>query len=318
MSANINYVISPTHLNTMMSCAEETYKQKKTEFLEAAIEHLNQYSLHPEQNNKIIAILENIASGNFEQTLNFEKTVIQSLPLCQMMDCNTVALPNEIWLRVYSLLDLQSCHSLSVIDHQFRLFSQQYVLQSFPKVAKSVEIIDTEYGEIPAYSKLKIIKLFEKTNPKTIQKFKCLIMRQGFCINELVQHEKNLGMDFVFSPNLETFLKAQSAEKTYPIFISNEVLDSSWAIDDEERHAFLEEEGCELPTFLELFAFRLFNKSNRENDQPFALSSTSVDELNNKIIISLGSKIENVQSYPLMRIHTSALCCLLFMHGKLK
>jgi len=302
-----------------MSHSEETYKQKKPEFLEAAIEQLNQYSLAPEQSNKIRAILENIASGNFEQTFNFEKTVIQPVPLCQMMDSNTAALPNEIWLHLYSLLDLQSCQTLFVVDHQFHLFSQHYVLKSFPRASKNVEIIDTRYGELPISSKLKIIKLVEKTNPETMKHFKCLIMRQGFCFTKLMKYEKSRRMQFIIPNELKIFLKTLSEKKTYPIFISNKILPrSGFAECDEDRQNLLESEGCELPTFLELFAFKIFN---REKHGPFMLSSTNFgDEPPKKIMIHLSENIDqNLRSYPIMRINENMpKNVLLCMHGKLK
>jgi WD40 repeat protein len=102
MSVNANFykpLVESCHLDTMISLAIETHNQKKPEFLEAAIQVLDQFPLTQEQNNRIVAILRNVPSNTPEEAASLMKT--QSL---QVLDgvAATTSLGNTELPSIYA------------------------------------------------------------------------------------------------------------------------------------------------------------------------------------------------------------------------
>ncbi|MGC2595209.1 MAG: hypothetical protein WA347_02890 [Rhabdochlamydiaceae bacterium] len=93
MAVNVNSLIQSAHVSTMASLALETHDQKNPEFLDAAIQVLDQFPLTQEQNNKIVAILQNVAPDSVEQAPSLITQVLNPITSFTNVNAGVVRQP---------------------------------------------------------------------------------------------------------------------------------------------------------------------------------------------------------------------------------
>src|SRR5690348_14970386 len=104
----VNKLICPSHINTMVSLALEAHDQRNPEFLRVAIEHLAQYPLTPEQNDKIVEILKNVATISDQKGEGTASALIRCILSPPLLD-----MPPDVMRSIFSHLSFQDVFTCS-------------------------------------------------------------------------------------------------------------------------------------------------------------------------------------------------------------
>jgi hypothetical protein len=294
MSINANYLIPSTDINTIVSLAIEAYDQKNPEFLEAALEHLDQYPLTEKQNNKIVTILKNVFSDNTKQISSLIRTqIIQILdeetekPSINYTDfieeknndvlifTNTLGqITNTLckdiiqclFIQCISQDDIQCIGALSGVNkHYNQAITSCWQNFSLKQVCpQGLTILDLKAmglpGDEPKVNHMEVLKAFYEIAPCLEDNAGCtlLTLPKGLTVNQLMQIGKEAGITMAARPGCLEEHGDIEVEQVYVVLITNSVFMKSRNKCTDAHNALVIEHKCELPTLQEYITLCVF------------------------------------------------------------